>query len=76
MYGFRITYDNMETGKTREKLLEIDEQWYETPKDIYISAMIQSYNSIGADEMLAIVEYLYSQMVYHHIITWCGVMTT
>ena len=50
----------METGKTREKLLEIDEQWYETPKDIYISAMIQSYNSIGADEMLAIVEYLYS----------------
>lgn len=61
MYGFKLTLENMDDFTRIEKLIEVEEQFFETEKEVFTYAMGKAYNEaiIRNDYTFISLELLY-----------------
>ena len=58
MYLFIAHYINMDTDRKRNKAIEIDGQFFDSEKEIYLYAMGKAYDMIEDNECFDILEFI------------------
>lgn len=59
MYGFVAQYENWKTQEKRTQLIEVEEQFFDSVKEIYVYAMGKAYDMRKAEEELNQLEFIY-----------------
>lgn len=59
MYGFIAHYENWKTQEKRTQLIEVEEQFFDSEKEIYVYAMSKAYDNRRVGETLNELEFLY-----------------
>lgn len=62
MYGFELHYYSRLTDETFTKLIEVEEQLYDSEKEIYLVAMSRAYDfvrELGLDYGFDALEFIY-----------------
>ena len=59
MYGFEAQYENWKTQEKRTQLIEVEEQFFDSVKEIYVYAMGKAYDMRKAGEELNQLEFIY-----------------
>ncbi len=58
MYLFEAHYSNMDTNEEISRKIEIEAQFFDTEKEIYLYAMSKAYDMTNENELFSSLEFI------------------